>query len=66
MTKLDAICELIKEAQADKTTNASAKRAVAACHAVGLNRLETIEILYLLDICDELGRPYGTKIKRVW
>lgn len=64
MTKLDAIRELLREARADKTTNAGAKRATAACKALGLDRVETVDILYHLEICDELGN--AKKVQRVW
>lgn len=66
MTKIDAVRNLISEAQTSyKLNQTRLNRAAKSCVALGLSPSETVSIMIRLDLCNENGEPYGG-LKRTW
>jgi hypothetical protein len=65
-TKVDAICDLMREARAERGSTTAARRAVSACKVLGLNDDDTRRVMTFLDYCGETGEPYSKSIERVW
>lgn len=62
-SKADAVTQLMYEARKEKKISQTAvDRCVRACKFLGLNEVETIEVLGWLDICDKQGAPWQQDI----
>ncbi len=66
MTRLEAVRELINDANRERASTTSAKRVVKACRALGLDQTEVIGTLRHLGYCDENGQPYSPRVSKVW
>ena len=66
LSREEAVFDLIREARADRVSNASAQRTVRALRFFGLDHNEIVRVLSYLEICRTDGTPYNSKIKRTW
>lgn len=66
MDKAEAVMTIISDARSTRSSTASAKRTVTALKVLDLDDSEIIRVLGYLDYCDENGKPYSAKVKRVW
>jgi len=58
MNLKEAVIELIWEARADRSSNASAKRTVKALKALSLSSEDIVSVMTYLDYCKGNGEPY--------
>jgi hypothetical protein len=61
--KTDAVIELMRESQRDKSSNTAAKRCLRACKILGIE--DTVRVFQWIGFCNSNGEPYG-KIERIW
>ncbi len=56
--KVIAICDILRDDRAERTSVAAVKRTVEAAKVLGLTNAETIRLLSWMDHCDRDGNPY--------
>lgn len=66
MSKQEALCTLIREAQSERVSNASVQRVVKALVALEVSDQDLLYALQVLDIARSDGSPYSPKVKRTW
>lgn len=65
--KTDALYDIIREARADRVTNASVKRTVRGLRTLGFDGEDLVDALDFLEICaGNTGAPRSKLIKRIW
>lgn len=57
-SRLDAIHTIIEEARADRRRVRSFAKCSVALSVLGLDNVETTEVLYHLELCAEDGKPW--------